>query len=107
LLGEALEYYDDLFAAQRGASARARLRALGARVGTRGPRRRPSTGWEALTGAEQRVALLVAERLSNPEIAERLFVSRRTVETHVSNALAKLGCVSRRELAATVRARSG
>ncbi|MHB1496978.1 MAG: helix-turn-helix transcriptional regulator [Acidimicrobiales bacterium] len=105
LLGQALEHYDDLFAAQRGASARARLRALGVRAGARGPRRRPASGWEALTDAERRVAFLVAEHLSNPEIAERLFISRRTVETHVSNALAKLGCVSRRELAVAVRAR--
>lgn len=105
LLGEALQHYDDLFAAQRGASARARLRALGVRAGARGPRRRPSSGWEALTDAERRVALLVAGYLSNPEIAERLFISRRTVETHVSNVLAKLGCVSRRDLATAVLAR--
>jgi DNA-binding CsgD family transcriptional regulator len=105
LLEEALEHYDDLFAAERMAWARARLRALGVRVGTRGRRRRPTSGWDALTEAEQRVAGLVAEHLSNPEIADRLFISRRTVETHVSNALAKLSCVSRRELVAVVLSR--
>lgn len=105
LLGEALEHYESLFAAHRVASARARLRGLGVRVGARGPRRRPLSGWGALTEAERRVAGLVAEHLSNPEIAERLFISRRTVESHVSNALAKLGCTSRRDLAAVTRSR--
>jgi len=107
LLTEALEHYGDLLAAQRAGWARARLRALGVRVGARGLRRRPTSGWDALTGTERRVVGLVAEHLSNPEIADRLFVSRRTVETHVSNALAKLGCVSRRELVAAVRSREG
>ena len=60
-------------------------------------RRRPATGWEALTDTELKVVRLVAERLTNPEIAERMFISRRTVQTHVSHALAKLGVDSRRD----------
>lgn len=61
---------------------------------------------DALTVAERKVVALVAQRLSNPEIAEPMFVSRRTVETHVSHALRKLGLSSRLELA-TEAARRG
>ena len=56
-------------------------------------------GWENLTKAEAKVAELVAEGLSNPDIARRLFISRRTVQSHVSHALEKLGLSSRVELA--------
>ena len=62
--------------------------------------RRPATGWQALTDAEQRVAQLVAEGLANREVAERLFLSRYTVETHLKHVFAKLGIASRTELAA-------
>jgi DNA-binding CsgD family transcriptional regulator len=62
--------------------------------------RRPATGWEALTGAERRVAHLVAEGLTNREVAERLFLSRYTVETHLKHVFAKVGVSSRAELAA-------
>jgi DNA-binding CsgD family transcriptional regulator len=53
------------------------------------------------------VVQLTAERLSNPEIAQRLFMSRRTVETHVSPALAKLDVTSRKDLTALARHHSG
>jgi len=66
----------------------------------RGPRQRPATGWASLTPAEVEVVKLVAEGLSNPLIAERLFVSRRTVTTHLSHIFAKLGLSSRAELSA-------
>ncbi len=52
-----------------------------------------------LTPAEQRVSALLLQGLSNRAIAERLVISHRTVECHVSRALAKTGCVSRLELA--------
>ncbi|MGW2562554.1 helix-turn-helix transcriptional regulator [Streptomyces sp. NPDC001514] len=60
--------------------------------------RRPATGWGSLTPTEVRVAELVAEGLSNPDIAERLCSSRRTVGTHVSRILGKLGMHSRAEV---------
>jgi pimeloyl-ACP methyl ester carboxylesterase/DNA-binding CsgD family transcriptional regulator len=62
--------------------------------------RRPATGWEALTDAERRVAQLVAGGQANREVAERLFLSRYTVETHLKHVFAKLGIGSRAELAA-------
>lgn len=62
--------------------------------------RRPATGWEALTDAERPVADLVAGGLTNREVADRLFLSRYTVETHLKHVFAKLGVSSRAELAA-------
>jgi DNA-binding NarL/FixJ family response regulator len=53
------------------------------------------------------VATLLAEGLSNPDIGSRMFISRRTVQFHVSNVLSKLGLSSRVELAALVARRTG
>lgn len=83
----------------------ARLRAAGLRRAGRAPRRRPRMGWQSLTASERRVAALVAGGRSNPQIAADLFISRRTVESHVSSALQKLGITSRVELALMVAAR--
>ncbi|MDQ3987328.1 MAG: LuxR C-terminal-related transcriptional regulator [Actinomycetota bacterium] len=65
----------------------------------RGPRKRPTTGWASLTPAELDVARLVARGLTNPQIGEKLFISKRTVQAHLSNVFAKLGISSRAELA--------
>jgi DNA-binding CsgD family transcriptional regulator len=100
LLDDALGLYERLEASWDLARAAARLRALGIRPGRRGPRKRPKSGWDSLTTTEHKVVQLVAEGLSNPEIAERLFISRGTVHTHVSHVLAKLGLRSRVGLAA-------
>jgi DNA-binding CsgD family transcriptional regulator len=62
-------------------------------------RRRPSRGWESLTPAELSVVRLVAEGRTNPDIASRLFMSPRTVSTHLSHVFGKLGLSSRTELA--------
>lgn len=69
-------------------------------AGARPRSARAATGWGSLTEAERSVAALVAEGLSNPAIASRLFVSRHTVESHLKHAYAKLGVSSRVELAA-------
>lgn len=71
----------------------------------RGERRRPSTGWASLTPAERQVAALVASGLTNPQIGEQLFISRRTVQTHLAHIFAKLGVSTRAELAAEVTRR--
>lgn len=102
LLTEARELYEGLGAQRCVRRSRAALRALGVRAGTRAPQVRAGTGLAALTPTERKVVALVAQRLSNPEIAERMYLSRRTVETHVSHALAKVGVRSRLEFAAEV-----
>lgn len=79
--------------------AAARLRALGIRRGSRAAHRVRSGGPASLTATERRVTALVRDGLTNPEIAARLFVSPRTVQTHVSHILAKLGARSRVEVA--------
>lgn len=101
-LTEALAVYAGLGAVADTRRALARLRPYGVRVGVRGPRRRPTSGWEALTATEMRVAEQVALGRSNPEIAARLLLSRRTVETHVSHILGKLRIRSRHEVGRSV-----
>lgn len=65
----------------------------------RGERKRPASGWASLTPAELDVVRLVSAGLANKEIAARLFVSPRTVETHLSHVYTKLGFKSRVQLA--------
>jgi DNA-binding CsgD family transcriptional regulator len=65
----------------------------------RGERKRPQTGWESLTPAELNVVALVGEGLPNKDIAERLFLSPRTVQAHLSHVYSKLGVSSRVQLA--------
>ncbi len=66
----------------------------------RGERKRPSTGWASLTPTELEVVKLVAKGLTNPAVAERLFIGRGTVKTHLAHVFTKLGLGSRSELAA-------
>ena len=64
----------------------------------RGERKRPASGWESLTPAELDVVRLVSEGLSNNDIATRLFVSPRTVQTHLTHVYTKLSLTSRVQL---------
>ncbi len=83
----------------------AELRRLGVRGPYRGRSNRPRRGWDALTDTEARVADLVAEGLTYRAIGERLFISKRTVETHVAHLFEKLNVSSRAEVAAQVSLR--
>lgn len=80
----------------------ARLRAHDVRL--RAPQRaaRPTSGWGSLTPTELTVAELVGKGLTSPQIAARLYLSPRTVQTHISHSLRKLDLRTRSELAATV-----
>jgi DNA-binding CsgD family transcriptional regulator len=73
----------------------------------RGKRKRPSSGWAALTPTELRVIELIAEGLTNPRIAERMFVTRATVKSHLIHIFQKLDVGSRAELAAIAAQRAG
>jgi DNA-binding CsgD family transcriptional regulator len=90
----ALQEFERLEAARHADAAGALLRSLGAPVRT-GPK-----GAGALTKREAEVLQLIGAGLSNPEIGDRLFITRKTVETHVGNLLAKLGLRNRAEAAA-------
>ena len=76
------------------------LRSLGVRTWHRAS----GTPLQVLTEREQQIAGMIGAGASNPEIAEALFVSRKTVERHVSNILAKLGVRNRAELAGVIGA---
>lgn len=64
----------------------------------RGPRRRPASGLASLSPTERQVMRLASLGLTNAEIGERLFISARTVQTHMAHIFAKLGVTSRRQL---------
>jgi DNA-binding CsgD family transcriptional regulator len=65
----------------------------------RGERKRPTSGWASLTPVERDVVRLVSDGLANKDIATRLFVSPRTVQTHLTHVYTKLGLTSRVQLA--------
>jgi DNA-binding CsgD family transcriptional regulator len=64
----------------------------------RGQRKRPTGGWASLTPTERNVVRLVSKGLGNNDIATRLFVSPRTVQTHLTHVYTKLGLTSRVQL---------
>jgi DNA-binding CsgD family transcriptional regulator/thioredoxin-like negative regulator of GroEL len=91
----ALSVFEDLGADRDADAAAALMRDLGISAARTGPRH-----MGRLTKREQQVLALLGEGLSNPQIAERLFLSRKTVEHHVARILSKLGLRGRAEAAA-------
>jgi ATP/maltotriose-dependent transcriptional regulator MalT len=92
-LGEAMDLAHRCGATALAQRAREELIAAGAR-----PRRLMLSGVDSLTASERKVAQLAADGLSNPEIAQALFVTRKTVEKHLGNVYMKLNVGSRSEL---------
>jgi DNA-binding CsgD family transcriptional regulator len=95
----ALDLYAELGAHWDVARLRALFRAFGIRRGPTVKHRQATHGWDSLTPTEGKIAALVVEGLSNPQIAARLYLSPRTVGTHVSHILAKLEVQSRIDIA--------
>ena len=103
---DAVELYSSLGAASDAARLQAVFRAHGIRRGPHAKHRTARSGWDSLTPTEITVANLVGEGMSNPEIAAKLLLSRRTVATHVSHILKKLGVQSRTDIAREAALRS-
>jgi len=78
------------------------LRKLGARVEVCGPASSAEAGVGSLSKRELEIAELITDRLTNPQIAEKLFLSKKTIESHVRNLFVKLGASSRVEVARMV-----
>jgi DNA-binding CsgD family transcriptional regulator len=95
----AVTVYVSLGAAAYAARLDAAFRVRGIRRGPRAKHRQARTGWDSLTPTEIKIAAFVAEGLSNPEIAVKLVLSRRTVATHVSHILRKLDVPTRIDIA--------
>lgn len=94
-----MEVYESLGAAADVQRVLAVFRGYGIRRGRHSKHRQAQSGWDSLTPMEQKIAALVEEGLSNPDIATRLTLSRRTVGTRFSHILKKLGVSSRTDIA--------
>ena len=92
-LRNALEVFEKLGTAPWAERARAELRASGETA-----RKRDPSTFDQLTPQEMRIALFASGGDSNPDIAAKLFLSRRTVEYHLHKVFTKLGVTSRAEL---------
>ncbi len=97
---EAFAGYDALGADQLHLRLRSELRTDGLVLRPRRTPPRPAQGWASLTPSESTIVQLVSEGLTNTEIGERLYVSRRTVESHLGRVYAKLDLSTRAQLVA-------
>ena len=96
---QAVEVYESLGAEADLNRVQSEFRGHGIRRGPHSKHRRAASGWDSLTDTELKVAAFVQDGLSNPEIAARLMLSRRTVATHVSHILKKLSVTTRTDIA--------
>ncbi len=101
-LREAERIFDSCGALRVRDATRRELRKLGARAEKRGPASAGESGVEALTKREAGIADLVTERKTNKQIAAELFLSEKTIESHLRNIFVKLGVSSRVEVARAV-----
>jgi DNA-binding CsgD family transcriptional regulator len=99
LLNRAYALYEELGSAEGTARVRARLRALGTRLCHWTHQDRPAFGWDSLTDTERTITDLVAQGLSNRQVASRVFLSTHTVAFHLRHVFWKLGVTSRVQLA--------
>jgi DNA-binding CsgD family transcriptional regulator len=107
LAKQAFAAYDGLDAGSWHRQLRADLQVAGLSMRPRRGTERPATGWDSLTASEQTIVQQLGGGLTNTEIAARLFVSRRTVESHLGRVYAKLGLTTRSQLVAAVARRLG
>jgi DNA-binding CsgD family transcriptional regulator len=106
-LRAALAAYEAADATGDATRVRASLRTRGVRLGVRGSRQRPATGWDSLTPTERKVVALAAEGLTSRQIGDRLYISTFTVGSHLRHVYQKLGINSRLQLAAETRRHEG
>jgi DNA-binding CsgD family transcriptional regulator len=102
LLLEALDLHEHAGAEAWAARVRARLRRLGAHLGSHARRGRPESGWQSLTDTERAISLLVTKGLTNGAVAKQLYISPHTVNTHLRHVFMKLGVSNRVALAGIV-----
>ena len=101
-LREAEQVLDECGSVRVRDEARRELRRLGARAEVRGKATAEDSGMSSLTKRELEIAELITDRLTNPQIAEKLFLSKKTIETHIRNLFIKLDASSRVEVARIV-----
>jgi len=106
-VGTALEIFESLGGRRAAQRARQRLKEMGVRYGTRGPRTAARAHPHGLTAREQEVLTLLVEGLTDPQIASRMCISSKTANHHVTAILAKLGVHSRAEAVRKLAESSG